>query len=159
MNRYDEDNDLYRQYQPHAHCHAWLYMITCLYNLPRMCVFFCECTKVVQRIHTRSDVRMHVKPDKIKPHNINNELHAAAIFVFNETTEYSMNCAHGYISFVFAFITATSNDRYGVSNCQSIECLFDNLFKFDYKGTSKVRVAVPSWGESTGDRWIPCTKG
>ena len=52
-------------------------------------------------------------------------------------------------------ITATSNDRHGVSNYRSIECLFSISFRLT---TSKVRVTVPLWGECTGDRWIPAQR-
>ena len=61
-----------------------------------------------------------------------------------------------WISIRAVNITSSSNDH-GVLNNRSIECLFSNLFRLTER--SKVCITVPLWGESTGDRWIPCTKG
>ena len=47
------------------------------------------------------------------------------------------------------YITATSNDRHGVSKYRLIECLFNRVFFRLTTKTSKVRVTVPLWGEST----------
>ena len=50
-----------------------------------------------------------------------------------------------------------NNARGCVSNHRRIECLLKRLFRRRSKKTSKLRVTL--WGEFTGDRWIPCTKG
>ena len=51
------------------------------------------------------------------------------------------------------------NDRNGVSNHQLHDCLLNRLFRHRWKKTSKAPRHWPLWGEFTGDRWIPCTKG
>ena len=53
----------------------------------------------------------------------------------------------------WAIITMTSNKHHVVSNHRSFDCLFNSLCEATSK---KFR---PSWGEFTGDRWIPRTKG
>ena len=44
-------------------------------------------------------------------------------------------------------ITVTSYGRYGVCNQQQFDCLFNKLFRFTSKTTSKLRILVPfvSW--------------
>ena len=51
------------------------------------------------------------------------------------------------------------NERDGVSNHQSHGCLFNRLFKAQIKGSIKAPRYWSLWGEFTGDRWIPRTKG
>ena len=51
-------------------------------------------------------------------------------------------------------ITATSKDRHDVWNYRSIEFV-QQFVLADNNETSKVRVTVHLWGESTGDRWFP----
>ena len=51
------------------------------------------------------------------------------------------------------------NERTGVSNHRRFDCLFNRLFIRRSKKISKLRVTVPLWGEFTGNRWIPLTKG
>ena len=50
------------------------------------------------------------------------------------------------------------NERHSVSNHQYLDCLLNRLFRLTSKKTSKLCV-TGSWGESTGDLWIPLTKG
>ena len=47
----------------------------------------------------------------------------------------------------------------GVSNHQSHDCLLNCLFKAQIKENIKAPRYWPLWGEFTGDRWIPHTKG
>ena len=47
------------------------------------------------------------------------------------------------------------NEHDGVSNHQHHDCLLSRLFRRRSNKTSKPRM----WGEFTGDRWIPHTKG
>ena len=51
------------------------------------------------------------------------------------------------------------NERYGVSNHQPHDCFLNRLFKAQIKENIKAPRHWPSWGEFTGDRWIPHTKG
>ena len=52
------------------------------------------------------------------------------------------------------------NERDGVSNHQSHDCLLKRLFMRWSKKASKLRVTgLQSWGKFTGDGWIPRTKG
>ena len=57
------------------------------------------------------------------------------------------------------------NGHDGVSNNQPYDCLLNRLFRRRSKTISKLRVTglctgnSPVTGESTGDRWIPRTKG
>ena len=51
------------------------------------------------------------------------------------------------------------NERNGVSNHQPRDCLLDCLFKAQIKEIIKALRHWPLWGEFTGDRWIPRTKG
>ena len=51
------------------------------------------------------------------------------------------------------------NERDGISNHQPRDCLFNRLFKAQIKENIKAPRHWPSWGEFTGDRWIPRTKG
>ena len=50
------------------------------------------------------------------------------------------------------------NEHDGVSNHQPYDCLLNRLFKAQLKETSKLH-GWPLWGEFTGHRWIPRTKG
>ena len=47
----------------------------------------------------------------------------------------------------------------GVSNHESHDCLPNRLFKAQIKENIIVRRHWPLWGELTGNRWIPGTKG
>ena len=58
---------------------------------------------------------------------------------------------------IFCF-TLTSHECHGVSNHQQPDDLY-NRFMLASKKTPKLRVTGQLWGESTGDRWIPITKG
>ena len=49
------------------------------------------------------------------------------------------------------------NGRDGVSNLRRHRCLLNRLLRNRSKKISKLRVTF--WGGSTGDRWIPLTKG
>ena len=51
------------------------------------------------------------------------------------------------------------NERDCVSNHQCLDCLLNYLFRRRSKKTSKMRVTGLCEEESTGDRWIPLTKG
>ena len=51
------------------------------------------------------------------------------------------------------------NERDGVSNHQPHDCLPNRLFKAQIKENIKAPRHWPLWGEFTGDRWIPRTKG
>ena len=59
------------------------------------------------------------------------------------------------------------NERDGVSNNQPQHCLLNRLFRRRSKKTLNLIKALnikaplhwPLWGEFTGDRWIPRTKG
>ena len=47
---------------------------------------------------------------------------------------------------------------HGISNNWQLDCLLQSMFRLTKK-TSDLHVAGPLWRESTGDRWIPLTKG
>ena len=51
------------------------------------------------------------------------------------------------------------NERNGVSNHQRLDCVLYRLFRRRSMKKSKLRVTGLLWGEFTGDRWIPHTKG
>ena len=51
------------------------------------------------------------------------------------------------------------NRRDGVSNHRPPDCLLNRLFKGQIKENIKASRHWPLWGEFTGDRWIPRTKG
>ena len=51
------------------------------------------------------------------------------------------------------------NERDGVSNHQPRDCLLNCLFKAQIKENIKASRHWALWGEFTGDRWIPHTKG
>ena len=51
------------------------------------------------------------------------------------------------------------NESDGVSYHQPLDCLLNRLFMRRSKKTSKLCVTDLLWGEFTGDRWIPHTKG
>ena len=51
------------------------------------------------------------------------------------------------------------NEPDGVSSHRLYECLLSRLFRPRSKKTSKDPRHWPLWGEFTGDRWIPRTKG
>ena len=46
-----------------------------------------------------------------------------------------------------------------VFHITSVYCLFNSFFWLTTKKSSKPRITGPLWGESTGYRWIPYTKG
>ena len=50
------------------------------------------------------------------------------------------------------------NERDGVSNHQTHDCLLNRLFKAQIKQNIKAPRHCTLRGEFTGDRWIPCTK-
>ena len=64
----------------------------------------------------------------------------------------------GYIVHMFFFlwrhITIMLHGRYGVSNHRQLD-----LFWLTATIMSKFHINCPLWGESTGHRWIPLTKG
>ena len=51
------------------------------------------------------------------------------------------------------------NERDGVSNHKPHDCLLNRLFKAKIKENIKAPRHWPLWGEFTGNRWIPRTKG
>ena len=51
------------------------------------------------------------------------------------------------------------NERDGVSNHQPHRCLLNGLFNAQIKENIKAVRHWPLWGEFTGERWIPRTKG
>ena len=51
------------------------------------------------------------------------------------------------------------NEPDDVSNHQHQDCLRNRLIRRRSKKTSRLPVTGPLWGEFTGDRWIPRTKG
>ena len=51
------------------------------------------------------------------------------------------------------------NGRDSVSNHQPHDYLLNRLFKAQFKENIKAPRHWPLWGEFTGDRWIPLTKG
>ena len=51
------------------------------------------------------------------------------------------------------------NEHEGVSNYQPHDCLLNRLFKAQIKENITVPRHCPLWGEFTGDRRIPRTKG
>ena len=53
----------------------------------------------------------------------------------------------------------SSHERLCVSDHRLLGCLFTCLPRLTIKKTTKFRITGPSWGESTGLRWIPLTKG
>ena len=52
-----------------------------------------------------------------------------------------------------------SNDHQYILTHLPLHCLFSSLHRLTSKETSKLYITGPLWGESTGDRWIPLTKG
>ena len=66
----------------------------------------------------------------------------------------SVSC-HGIVIRNRLDITETSYERQCVPDHLPFECLLNNLFGL----TSKFRVTGPLLVESTGDRWIPLTRG
>ena len=50
------------------------------------------------------------------------------------------------------------NEHHGVSNQRQLDCLFNRLFRLT-SNKHETRVTDRLWRESTGDRWIPLTKG
>ena len=57
------------------------------------------------------------------------------------------------------FITMTSHKCHGGSNHWQTDYLSKSLFRSTWKNISKLRSAGPLSGESTGDWWIPLSKG
>ena len=51
------------------------------------------------------------------------------------------------------------NERDGISNHRRLDCLPNSLFWRRPKKKIKAPCYWPLWGEFTGDRWIPRTKG
>ena len=56
-------------------------------------------------------------------------------------------------------IIMTSHKYNDCSNNRQRDCLFNILLMLTSMETSKLRIVVPLWEESTGDRWFPLTKG
>ena len=46
-----------------------------------------------------------------------------------------------------------------ISSQQELHSYLKNMFKLSKKNTSKLCITGPLWGESTGEQWIPHTKG
>ena len=61
--------------------------------------------------------------------------------------------------FVTCFITVTLHERHDVSKRQQRDCLINVLFRLITNRIHKRFISDPLWGESTGDQWIPLTKG
>ena len=51
------------------------------------------------------------------------------------------------------------NGRDGVSNHRCLDCLLSHLFRLRSKKHQSSALLALLWGESTGDQWIPLTKG
>ena len=69
-----------------------------------------------------------------------------------------------YINHCIVIKTALSlqwryNERDGVSNHRRLGCSLNRLFRGVSKRKNKAPRHWPLWGEFTGDRWIPRTKG
>ena len=64
-----------------------------------------------------------------------------------------------YVPWLSTSLQCSYNERVGVSNNQSRDCLLNRLFRHRSKKTSKLRVTSLCAGEFIGDWWIPCTKG
>ena len=63
------------------------------------------------------------------------------------------------IHMVQEHVTWRHNERDGVSNHQPHDCLLNLLFKAQSKENIQATRHWLLWGEFTGDRWIPRTKG
>ena len=61
--------------------------------------------------------------------------------------------------FYLSLLQWPHNERDGVSNHQPHDCLLSGLFEAQIKENFKALRYWPLWGEFTGDRWIPRTKG
>ena len=59
----------------------------------------------------------------------------------------------------FMIIAMMSHDRHGISNHQHFNCLLNIWFGLIRIKTSKLYITGPLWVESTGQQWIPLTKG
>ena len=57
------------------------------------------------------------------------------------------------------YMTVTSLEIHGVSNSRQLGRLFSRFFWLTWSESSKICITGPVWRESTGDRWIPLTKG
>ena len=79
---------------------------------------------------------------------------APALYVSSASFRSTQSFRNGRIS---CLITATSNDRHDVWNYRSIEFV-QQFVLADNNETSKVRVTVALWGESTDDRWFPAQR-
>ena len=55
--------------------------------------------------------------------------------------------------------TLASFELHSISNHLSLNCLFNHLFRLTATKILKLSITGPSRGESTGNRWIPLTKG
>ena len=53
----------------------------------------------------------------------------------------------------------TTHEHHGISTQWQPTYLFNSLFRLMTKTISKPHIAGSLWGESTGDQWIPLTKG
>ena len=60
---------------------------------------------------------------------------------------------------IYMALELSHKERNSVSDHQSHDCLFNRLFKAQIKENIKASRHLPLWGEFTGHRWIPCTKG
>ena len=84
--------------------------------------------------------------------------------VFCEYFGEKLNCAmtvlcnpHNQCKILSSSLEWHHNERDGISHHQHINCSLNPLFRCRSKKTSKL--SWPLWGEFTGDRWIPFTKG
>ena len=64
-----------------------------------------------------------------------------------------------HLHFMTGSLQWRHNERDGVSNHRRIKCLLNSLFRRRSKKNIKAPRHWPLWGEFTGDRWIPRTKG
>ena len=71
------------------------------------------------------------------------------------------NCAQADMSFLLYVqpLQWRHNERDGVSNHQPHDCLLNRVFKAQVKENTKAPRHWPLWGEFTGDRGIPRSKG
>ena len=66
------------------------------------------------------------------------------------------HCAHYEITVMY-IITVMSHMDHGRSNHWPLYCLSNHMFSLH--NMSKLYITCPLWWESTGDNWIPLTKG
>ena len=80
------------------------------------------------------------------------------LFIFGIVIVPTMN--RDPIGLVTPFFTSMpSHKRHIVSNHWEIDYVFNRFFMRTTTESSKVRITCTLWGESTGDWWIPITKG